>query len=180
MRELSLHILDIIQNSIAAKASLVEVVIEEDLNNNRFLIQVKDNGQGMAAAHLSKITDPFVTTRQTREVGLGIPLLLQAAEQCAGGVKIDSIPGEGTVLTVYFQYDHIDRAPLGGLTETIIGLIAVNPAIDFSYSYLYNGNQFRFDTRQIKRELGQLAINRSEVLNWLKDYLKEGLKDLRR
>lgn len=180
MRELSLHILDIIQNSIAAEATLVEVVIEEDLKKNLFAIQVKDNGQGMAADQLKKITDPFVTSRQTREVGLGIPLLQKAAEQCAGELKINSIPGEGTVLTVYFQYDHIDRAPLGRLVETIIGLIAVNPAIDFNYSYLYNGREFKLDTREIKQELGQLAINQTEILNWLSDYLKEGLKDLRR
>ncbi|MFP4015994.1 MAG: ATP-binding protein [Halanaerobiales bacterium] len=178
MRELSLHILDIVQNSIAADATLIEIFIEEDIKRNNFEIKIIDNGKGIPPEILKKITDPFVTSRTTRPVGMGLPLFKEAAERCNGGMKIDSTPGEGTEIKVVFEHDHIDRAPLGDIKGTLISLIALNPEIDFIYRHFYNTKEFIFDTAKIKDELEDLAINQKEVLNWIGEFIEEGLEEL--
>jgi anti-sigma regulatory factor (Ser/Thr protein kinase) len=182
MRELSLHILDIIENSIEAGASLIELNIEENLRDNLLVIEIKDNGRGMTEEELLKANDPFVTTRTTREVGLGIALFKEAAERCNGELRLSSRPGKGTILRTVFQYDHLDRAPLGDIVSTLVGLIAVNPGLDFYYRHLYlikdEKREFVFNTAEIKQELEGIEINNSQILNWIEGYLKEGLKDL--
>ncbi|NLM96182.1 MAG: sensor histidine kinase [Halanaerobiaceae bacterium] len=178
MRELSLHILDIIQNSITASARDIELIIIEDPERNLFQIQVFDNGRGIRGDRLSQVTDPFVTSRDTRRVGLGLSLFQEAARRCGGDLELESAPGQGTRVTAYFQYNHIDRAPLGDIQGTLISLIALNPEINFRYHHIYVDNEFILDTEEIKKELGVIEINRIEVLNWIREFLDEELKNL--
>lgn len=175
MRELSLHILDIIQNSLAAEATKVELIIKEDLEEDSLEIEVKDNGRGMTAAQLEKVTDPFFTSRTTRKVGLGIPLFKANAESCNGKFKITSSLKVGTDVYASFQHSHIDRVPLGDIVSTIISILAVNPQLDLIFQYNYNGRQFIFDSREIKGNLDDVPINNPLVLDWLKQYLRENI-----
>src|SRR5690554_4683283 len=124
MRELSLHVLDIVQNSINAAASLISVYINEDIIEDLLTIKIKDNGRGIPEENLSQITDPFFTSRKTREVGLGLSLFAEAAWRCDGDFKIDSIVEKGTEVETLFRYSHIDRAPLGDIQGTLLTLIA--------------------------------------------------------
>lgn len=178
MRELSLHILDIVQNSIAAGATVIEIDIKEEITNDLFRVDIIDNGSGIAESDLKGITDPFVTSRKTREVGLGLPLFKEAARQCEGNLEIKSVVGEGTEVKVYFKHSHIDRAPLGDIGGTIITLISVNPDIDFVYRHSFQDKEFVFNTTEVKEELDGLSINNPKVLRWLEGYLEEGLEDL--
>ena len=178
MRELSLHILDIVQNSITADASIIKVVIDEDIKRDLFLIKIIDNGNGIAGDKLAQITDPFITSRTTRKVGLGLALFKEAAKQCEGDLRIKSALGEGTEVEVCFRYGHIDRAPLGDIQGTLISLISVNPDIDFIYQHKYQDKEFVFSTIEIKKELDGISINKSRILNWIEGYLDEGLEDL--
>ena len=115
MRELSLHILDIAQNSIKAEAECLRIAVIEDLINDKLTIKIKDDGTGMDADTVKKVVDPFYTTRTTRKVGLGIPLFKLSAEQCGGYFEIKSQLGIGTEITAVFKHSHIDRVPLGNM-----------------------------------------------------------------
>ncbi|MFW6022687.1 MAG: ATP-binding protein [Halanaerobiaceae bacterium] len=178
MRELSLHILDIVQNSISAGADNIEIVINEDIENNLFTIKIIDDGSGIEKEKLKKITDPFVTSRVTREVGLGLSFFQEAARQCDGKMEIDSVVGEGTEVRAYFQYDHIDRAPLGDIRGTLTSLVSLNPDVDFKYKHKYRDREFVFDTGDVKKELEDIKINQPEVMKWIREFLEEGLEDL--
>jgi hypothetical protein len=172
MRELSLHILDIIENSVKAKSTLIEA--EVNVKDDYLYIIIKDNGVGMDKEFLAKVIDPFTTTRTTRNVGLGIPLLKQAAEMAEGKFDIQSVLGEGTILNASFKLDSIDRMPLGNLVETIMTVL--NPKIDFVWKYSINDNEFIFDTREVKKELDGIPIDSLEIMVFLKDYLKENIE----
>ncbi|NLM12228.1 MAG: ATP-binding protein [Epulopiscium sp.] len=179
MKELSLHILDIIENSIRAKATDIKLEIIEDLENNLFEIKIEDNGKGMDEAFAKAIKDPFTTTRTTRKVGLGVPLLVAACNRCNGDVEIQSALGEGTKLRAWMEYHHIDRAPLGDIVSTITNLILSNPDIEFIYIHRYNDRVFRIDTQEIKDILGDVPINELSVIVWIKEYLTENLTEIR-
>lgn len=178
MKELSLHILDIVQNSITAGADLVRINIVEDLTTDIFAIEVIDNGCGMEKEYAEKIKDPFITGRESRKVGLGIPLLYAASKRCEGDLKIQSEKGKGTIISAWLKHSHIDRAPLGSMVETLEILIACNPDVDFLYNHSVNSKKFNFDTREIKKILGHVPINHPEVLSWVKGYIQEGLSNL--
>ena len=179
MKEISLHILDIVQNSIAAEAEQVEIIIAEKTKKNLLKIEIIDDGLGMNKSEQKEVLDPFVTSRTTREVGLGLPFLKEAAENCNGKLNIESKKGEGTKLKVEFQYDHIDRAPLGDIIGTIVSLITTNPQLDFRYKHIYNDKEFELDTAQLKKEIEGVEINHPEIINWINDYLEENLNELR-
>lgn len=178
MKELSLHILDIAQNSIRAGASLIEIKIEEDTVKDKLVISVKDNGKGMDAQTVEKVKDPFFTTRSTRKIGLGIPLLLAAAKRCDGSFNINSAPKQGTEITAVFKYSHIDRAPIGNIEDTITSLVSCNENVDFIYTHSFNGSIFTFDTREIKGILKEVPITSIDVIQWIKEYIKSGIKSL--
>ena len=131
MTEISLNILDVAENSIRAKASLIEIVVEADISENRLIVMIKDNGCGMSPEQVEQVTDPFFTTRKTRKVGLGIPFFKMAALSVDGDFKIVSQEGEGTLVRAEFRLNHIDRMPLGDINGTIYTLIHFNPDIDF-------------------------------------------------
>lgn len=175
MKELSLHILDIAKNSVKAKASLIEIIVIEDEEKNFLSIGINDNGSGMTEEFLQRVRDPFSTTRTTRKVGMGIPLFEAASVQCGGKLDITSEVGVGTKVLATFQYDHIDRAPLGDMTGTIKTLIWGSPEIDFLYRHEKNGQEFILDTRELKNVLGGVPLDTPDVLEWIEGYIKEGL-----
>ncbi len=178
MRELSLHILDVLENSLAAGATLVELTIEEDLTADRLIIIVKDNGRGMSEEQLARVLDPFYTTRTTRHVGLGLPLFKAAAERCNGDLTITSQAGQGTTVHATFQHSHIDRAPLGDMTSTLIAAILKGTS-DIHYIHRVNAAQFEFNTADIKAELEDVPLTQPRVRNWLQQFIAEGEGDLR-
>lgn len=179
MLEISLHILDIVNNSVKAEASLISVSVKEAIRENRLEISIEDNGCGMDEAFLAEVLDPFRTSRTTRKVGMGLSLFQAAAENTGGGLTIASQKGVGTKVDVHFVYDHIDRQPLGDMGETMLTLISGNETIDFVYTHAVNEKEFRLDTREIKQILGdEVSLGSPEIVMWLSDYIKEGLKEI--
>jgi signal transduction histidine kinase len=176
MRELSLHLMDIIENSITAKAKLIELSINEDKNSNLLTIKIIDNGCGMDSEMLNKVTDPFVTTRTTRKVGLGISLFKSACERCEGNLEITSEINKGTSIVASMQYNHIDRAPIGKVEDTIITVL-LSEGVDLLYTHIVNNNEFVFDSREIKKIVGN-ELNDPEILMWLKEYLNENISNI--
>ena len=149
MEELSLHILDIAENSIDSGAKKVEIIIEENSASNRMSIEIRDDGRGMDEATLARVFDPFFTTRKVRKIGLGLPLLKQAAEVAGGELKVESQLGWGTIIRAAFQLDHIDRQPLGDIVQTLRLLVATHPAIRFIYKHRYEDEELYFDSQKI-------------------------------
>ncbi len=150
MEDLSLHILDIVENSIRAKASRIEIKVVEDIRKDLLTIEINDNGQGIDEETVKKVLDPFFTTRVTRKVGLGLPLLSQAARESGGDVEIESKVGRGTRIKATFGYSHIDRKPLGNMETTLTTLIAGNPEVDFIYEHKNDELEYRLDTKEIR------------------------------
>jgi hypothetical protein len=179
MRELSLHILDILQNSIEAGATLVELTIEEDLSADRLIITVGDNGRGMSEEQVTRIFDPFYTTRKTRHVGLGLPLFKVAAERCNGDLTVTSQLGRGTTVRATFQHSHIDRAPLGDVTGTLMSVILANQC-DLRYVHQVDGKVFEFHTGDVKAQLDDVPLSHPQVREWLRDFIAAGEADLAR
>ena len=178
MRELSLNVMDIAQNSISAGASLITLEVEEDLTRDLLRISVKDNGRGMTPEQVQNVTDPFYTTRTTRNVGLGVPLFKMEAEMTGGHFTIDSTVGVGTDLTAVFHPSSVDMIPLGDINGTVQLLVTGNPERDFLYSRRYKDHggerDFTLDTRELRAVLGgEVALNAPEVVLWVKDYLEE-------
>ena len=178
MKELALHILDIAQNSIAAGASQITIEIKEELKKDILEIIIKDNGSGMGKEVLRKALDPFYTSRTTRKVGLGLSLFQTAAVQCEGNLVIDSEEGKGTTVKVYFKHSHIDRVPIGNMTDTLITLIQANALIDYVYTHEYNSKKFYFNTVEVKDVLKEVEITDLHVLSWLREYIEAELKEL--
>ncbi len=173
MRELSLSILDIVQNSVKAGASLISVEINE--TEDRFSFTVTDDGCGMTPELLARVKDPFTTTRTTRKVGLGIPLLTLAARQTGGDVFIRSQTGEahGTELRAEFNKKHIDFTPPGDLTATVVTLVQGMGDIDLEYVHHTEKGDVRLSTRQLREVLGDVPLSEPEVLSWVNGYLRE-------
>lgn len=179
MEDLSLHILDIAENSTAAGADSVTIRVREDSNHDLLTLEIMDNGAGMDEEKIPMVTDPFFTTKSVRRVGLGLPLLRQAAEECDGTFAIDSEKGKGTTITASFRNSHIDRKPLGDIPATLMVLIAGNPSVDFILEYARGGHVFRFDTREIKQELGEVPIHAPGVLKVIKEEIERGIRELK-
>lgn len=178
MKELSLHILDIVQNSVKAKATDIQITVSEKPEENLLEITIADNGCGMSKELLARVKDPFATTRTTRKVGMGISLFEAAASQCGGHLEITSEEGVGTTLYVCFEYNSIDRAPLGDMAETMVTIIMSAPEINYVYKHIGPGGEFVFDTKEIKNVLGDVPLNNVDVLEWIKEYIEEGLTDV--
>jgi len=177
MDELSLNILDIAQNSIAADATLVEIEVEESDADDTLIIRVRDDGKGMSEEFVQTVENPFVTTRTTRKVGLGISFMKEAAELTGGSFVIKSKQGAGTLITAEFVKSHIDRQPVGDLTGTMVALITLNPAIDFALQYKVDGNEFAFSTQEAKEILGGDAeLNSPVIAAFLDEYIREHLE----
>lgn len=172
MRELSLNVMDVAQNSISAGARLIEISVAKGAGS--LVITIRDDGGGMAPEILEKVADPFYTTRSTRSVGLGVPLFKMAAEMTGGSFAIESEPGRGTTVTARFVPSHIDMMPLGDMNETVLLLITCNPDIDFVYESRSGGSCFTLDTRELREALGgEVSLADPEVVAWIRDYLAE-------
>ncbi len=178
MKELSLNILDITYNSIKAKAELIEITVSESMAKNTVEIEIKDNGCGMDEDFLRNVTDPFVTTRTTRKVGLGIPLFKQSAEDADGSFSIRSKVGEGTVVSASYRLDHLDRAPIGDMSGTIVSLIQANDQIHFVYRHHTDHGTFVLDTDELHAQLGDVPLSEPAVLSWIGEYINENLDDI--
>ncbi len=178
-RDLSQHLMDIAENSTTAGATLLHIYIDEDPDANRLSVEVRDNGRGMDPQMLLRVSDPWVTTRTTRKVGLGIPFLKQTAEMCGGDFQITSVPGEGTATRAAFEFDHIDRPPLGDLAGTLLCIIVGNPTLDVVYCHHVGPGEFVFDTRELRELLGpEVPLYDPEILGFIRGTLTEELMAL--
>lgn len=178
MFELSLHILDLVQNSISAGASIVRVEIIIDRLANRLTILIIDDGSGMDEALLQRVTSPFATTRTTRKVGLGIPMFKQLSEMCGGALELTSAPGKGTRLVATFELNHMDLPPLGDIAGTVQTLVLGAPdKPEFVFVYRVLDGEFIFDTREVRVALGGLPLNMPDVISWIGDCVKEGMAE---
>jgi len=178
MEDISLHLLDLVQNSIAAGATLVKIYIQEQTKKGCMYLQICDNGKGMDKEQLNRVSDPFYTTRTSRNVGLGIPLFKASAEATGGYLSIKSEKNKGTIVEALFYTDHIDCLPLGKPEETMAALIFLNPEINFVYIHEINNNKFCLDTREVHEILGGVNITEPAVIDWIKEYIRSGLEDL--
>ncbi|MBQ3093878.1 MAG: ATP-binding protein [Clostridia bacterium] len=177
MKELSLNILDITMNSVKAGATLMQILITE--TDKLLELIIKDNGCGMTDEVVKQVSNPFYTTRTTRKVGMGIPLLTLAAEQTGGHVTImsdtveESPDAHGTTVTAVFDKTHLDFTPLGDMIPTITTLIQGSPDRDFFYRHTIGDNVVSLDTAQLREVLGDVSLGEFEVLQWIEAYLQE-------
>jgi hypothetical protein len=178
MRDLSLHILDIVQNSIKADATVITVCIREIAHNKYLTLEINDNGIGMDNEFLAKVDDPFTTSRTTRKIGLGIPLLKASALKCDGKFNIYSEKNIGTKVFATFSINHIDRLPIGDITNTMVSLISANTGLRFILLLESIKGVFKLDTEEINKILKGVSINEFAVLQWLKEYIDDGLKNI--
>jgi anti-sigma regulatory factor (Ser/Thr protein kinase) len=178
MRELSLNILDIAQNSIVAGATLTEIVVNENTKENTLLIGIYDNGCGMTAEQVRNVIDPFFTTRTTRKVGMGIPLFKMAAEQTGGSFKIESEKGVGTKIEALFKTDSIDFTPLGDIASTIVTIVSMNNDKEFLYKRVLDDREFIFSTVEVKKILDGVPLSEPSVMSWIEQYLNEQYNEL--
>lgn len=175
MRELSLNILDICENSIAANAKCVGVTVS--VADDVMTIRISDDGKGMSPEFLESVIDPFTTTRTTRKVGMGIPLFKMAAEITGGSFSIKSELGKGTVTEAAFVIGSIDRAPLGNLAETMASLVLASPETEFVLDYTAPNGSFRFDTGEIKETIGEIPIESPEIIRFIREMIAENINE---
>lgn len=178
MNELSLHVLDILQNSVKAGAKLITLELTLDETAGTLTISLTDDGCGMSGEMTAKVLDPFVTSRTTRRVGLGLSLMKQSAESTGGKLTLDSAQGKGTTVTAVFYYRHIDCPPLGNLTDTFLAQVTATPEIDFIYKFGTGQGEMRFDTREIKAVLGEVPLSQPEVYTWMRQSINEEIKEI--
>ncbi len=176
MRELSLNILDIVENSVRAGATLIKVSV---IAKDGFLtIEIADDGKGMSEEFLRSVTDPFTTTRTTRKVGMGIPLFKMAAETANGSFDIKSKLGVGTTVTAKFEIDNVDRAPLGNLAETAATEL-FDGTPDFVWTFTVDDRSYSFDTRDLKSQLDGISVDNPEIAHFVKELLTENFETVR-
>ncbi len=178
MEDLSLHILDIAENALRAEAQNIRIRIKEDLEANILELEVEDDGRGMDPEMARRASDPFFTTRKTRRFGLGLALLREAAEATGGELKVFSEPGRGTKILATFQRDHIDRKPLGDIGSTLVGIILGAHGANLTYMHEIDGRKFLLETEQLRREIEPLPLGNPEVLEWIRNYVNESLKEM--
>ena len=179
MRELSLHLLDIAENSVAAGSKTIILAVEENHQQDRLRIVVIDDGKGMDEATAKHVLDPFFTSRTTRKVGLGLPLLKEAAEACNGSLTLTTAPGKGTRVEVEFQNSHIDRMPLGDLATTYLNLFIAYPQVHWIMRYAVNDRIFELDDQELKTELTGIPLTDPDILAFLRRMFAEGINEVR-
>jgi hypothetical protein len=180
MKSIALHIMDISQNSIAAGAGLIEITVREDFTRDLYVFSVCDNGRGMDPAAVDRVTDPFFTTRTTRRVGMGIPLLKHSAEQSGGSLSVSSRPGYGTRVEATFIHSSIDRPPEGDIPGVVSLLAGANPERDFLYKYSAGDIRYTFDTREIKKVLEEVPLSEPAVIRYMKEMIEENTVELQK
>ncbi|MBO7489103.1 MAG: ATP-binding protein [Bacteroidales bacterium] len=176
MKELAMHVYDLMENSTAANSTEVKLTIRDSLKDNIYAFTIEDNGKGMTPEFMAKVTDPYTTSRTTRKVGLGLPLIKMNTENCGGGMKLQSEVGKGTRLDFWFQHNHWDRPPMGDLAGTIVMLCAAHEDIHIIYKHITDEDEFVFDTDEIHEALDGMSMNDVKVMGWLKDMVQENLE----
>ncbi len=171
MKELSLNILDVAKNSVTAGATKIEILVEE--TPEQLAITITDNGCGMTPEFVKRVTDPFTTTRTTRKVGMGLPLMKMEAQMSGGDLSIESQVGKGTTVKSWFDPRNIDMPPLGDLTLSVTTLIQGSPDIDFIFTHRTPAGEYTLDTGEIRQIMGDIPLSEPEVIAWLTDYLRE-------
>ncbi len=179
MRELALHLLDIAENSVAANARNITLSVDEDIEHDRLKMSVEDDGKGMDEEMVAMVVDPFVTSRTTRKVGLGIPLLKAAAEACNGFLNITSEKGKGTQVEVEFQHSHIDRMPLGDVAGTVLSLVVAFPNVHWKLIYTVNNHVFEFDDLPVKETLDGVSLTEPLILAYLRQTIQDGIYEVK-
>lgn len=177
MEELALNILDVAMNSVKAGASQIEIEINAETARNLITVRITDDGCGMDAEFLKRVTDPFSTTRTTRKVGMGLPLFKMYAELSGGGLTVESEKGKGTEVTATFKADSVDRPPLGDLAASAVTLIG---AFEGRLKLLYrvDGREYAFDTDEIKRMLDGIDIRNAEIISYVGAMIKENIENI--
>jgi len=178
MYELSLFVLDLVQNSITADAEIIKIWLFEFESDNFVTVTVADNGKGMSGEVIERAVDPFMTskTERKKKIGLGLPFFKQLIESCEGKFRIKSKIGIGTVVTGSFPYSNVDQPPIGNLEETILNLVIANPGIDFRYTRKNDKTEKIFDTRPVRKMLGpdaEIMWQSSELMEWFRNELIE-------
>jgi len=176
MKELAMHVYDLMENSTAANASEVKLTIRDSLKDNIYAFTIEDNGKGMSPEFMARVTDPYTTSRTTRKVGLGLPLIKMNTENCGGGMKLQSELGKGTRLDFWFEHNHWDRPPMGDLAGTIVMLCAAHEDIHIIYRHITDVDEFVFDTNEIHEALDGMSMNDVKVMAWLKEMIQENLE----
>jgi len=179
MNDLSLYILDLVENSINAHASMIEVTVREDQNKNLLELTIRDNGMGMDEATSAKALDPFYTTRTTRRVGLGLPFIKMATEEALGTFRLESSPGVGTVLTAGFPADHINTPPLGDLAATAYAISIHQEVKGFKYRHVVGQQAFEYDLDQVKSVLDGVSLTEGKVMKFILEYIQENIDSIR-
>lgn len=180
MEDLSLHILDIAENSIKAQAKTILIKVEESQKKDLISLEIEDDGMGMDEDKKTKALDPFFSTRKERRFGLGLSLLQEASRTANGRFSLDSVPGKGTKVKATFQASHIDTKPFGDIPQTLITLIVGNPGVDILYRHATDESEYVLDTADIKSQLNGIPISSPEVIHIIKKNIREGLTNLRR
>ena len=178
MKEIALHIMDLMENSVRAKASSIKLTIKESTTDNLYSVTIEDDGVGMSPEFVSRVTDPYTTTRTTRKVGLGLPLIKMNTEIAGGGMSIDSEVGRGTILSFWYAHDSWDRPPLGDIAGTIVMLAANNENKRIIYKHISKKGEYTFDTKEIKEILGDMSINNYDIIKYLKEMINENILDI--
>ncbi len=179
MEDLAMQMLEIIMNTVHADSREIEIRIVDSEAENLISMTVSDDGKGMNKALLQRVTDPFVTTRETRRIGMGIPFMKGLTEQCGGRFSMRSRPGEGTMLTATVQRDHIDTPPMGDLGEMMMNSIQADENIDYKFNYRTDKGEFAFDTREAREMLDGVSLLEPSILLWLRDYIRQGVEQAR-
>lgn len=180
MEDISLHILDIAENSVRAGARQIDLEITVDTASDRLSLLIADDGSGMNPGQLSRATDPFFTSKSGKKTGMGLPLLDEAARLSEGSMKVESSPGAGTRVRATFRLSHIDRKPMGRIADTMVALIAGYPDADFTLTVVGDGIRFNFSTREIKKKFKDLKINSPAVLSFIRRLVDENTEELKR
>ncbi len=178
MKEISLHILDLMQNSIRAGAKNIQLRVEEDTRADTFTVIIQDDGCGMSPEMTKAVSSPFVTTRTTRKVGLGIPLFKAGCEACEGSFSLESPEGKGTRVQGTYRQSHIDRPPLGNIADTVLLLITGNPQLRIHYSHRVDGQEYELDTAELLRILDGAPLDAPEITAFIKDFLSNNESEL--
>ncbi|MDR1704739.1 MAG: ATP-binding protein [Clostridiales bacterium] len=180
MRDMSMHIMDICQNSIKAQARHIKISVVEDAARDIFSFTITDDGCGMSPELLKKVRDPFTTSRTTRKVGLGIPMLEQTCQQCGGRLELESEVGKGTTLTAIMGFHSIDRPPMGDIGASLLAMIIPNENEGFElvYEHKRSGKTFLLDTAELKAALDGVPMSEPSVMQWISGFIKEGLDEL--
>lgn len=179
MKTISDHVLDIVQNSVRAKATLIEIIVDEDKKNNLYTLKINDNGIGMSREVLDQAANPFFTSRKTRKVGLGLSLLKQNAEATGGSFKVSSEPGKGTEVQADFQLEHLDRPPLGDIWESWFLTLLGNPEIRLIYRHRSGQGVFEIDSKDVIDMLGGISLRQKEVRKAIIEMIINNLDEIK-